>query len=605
MTFPPIKTAAFLALLLLPWAGHAQTDLTLWYKKPAVVWVEALPVGNGRIGGMVFGGVGEELIQLNESSLYSGGPVKRNINPQSASYLPQIREALLKEEDYGKANTLAKKMQGLYTESYLPLGDVRLKQDFKGATPTNYRRELDLGQAIATTRFTVGGVDYTREVLASAPDNVLLIRLRASRAHALTFNVSTGSQLRHRSSVGASNELVVSGKAPARVDPNYYNPKGRQPIAYADTTGCNGMRFQYRLKAVAQGGTVTADTAGIHVSQATEVVLYVAAATSFNGFDKCPDKDGKDERALATAAVAQAARKSYEAIRKAHTADYQRYFNRVSFELPDSTGGRSAPPRPSDERLQAYATGAYDPGLETLYFQFGRYLLLSSSCPGGPPANLQGIWNKELRAPWSSNYTININTQMNYWPAEVTNLSELHAPLLGWIKNLATTGAATAREFYGARGWVAHHNSEIWGTSNPVGDRGAGDPVWANWYMGGNWLSQHLWEHYAFTQDKKYLAEQAYPLMKEAALFTLDWLVEDANGNLVTAPSTTPENKFKDKDGAAQGVSVATTMDMAIIWDLFTNLIEASEVLGIDADFRATLLAKRAKLYPLRIGSQG
>ncbi|MGI4737947.1 MAG: glycoside hydrolase family 95 protein [Janthinobacterium lividum] len=601
------KQVVFLgALLLLPWASRAQADLTLWYKKPASSWVEALPVGNGRIGGMVFGGVEQELIQLNESTLYSGGPVKKNINPLAHTYLPQLRDALLKQEDYGRADALARQMQGRYTESYLPLGDVVITQDFKGAAPTSYRRELDIRQAIATTRFTVGGVSYTREVLASAPGQVLLIRLRASRRGALTLDIGARSLLRYQKTVGqGGNELVVTGKAPARIDPSYYNVKGRPPIAYTDTTGCNGMRFQYRIKAVAQGGQVRADTAGLHIRQATEVVLYVAAATSFNGFDKCPDKDGKDENALASSAIAQATRYSYETLRQAHVADYQHFFNRVDFQLADSTGSRTAQALPTDERLQAYAKNAYDPALETLYFQFGRYLLLASSRPGGPPANLQGIWNKELRAPWSSNYTININTQMNYWPAEVTNLSELHEPLLRFIKDLSVTGTGTAREFYGARGWVAHHNSEIWATSNPVGDLGAGDPVWANWYMGGNWLSQHLWEHYAFTQDKQYLATKAYPIMKEAALFSLDWLVPDKDGYLVTAPSTTPENLFRDKNGKAQGVSVATTMDMAIIWDLFTNVIEASQVLGIDADFRAELLAKRQKLYPPHIGSKG
>jgi len=600
------KQAVFLgALLLLPWASRAQADLTLWYKKPASSWVEALPVGNGHIGGMVFGGIERELIQLNESTLYSGGPVKKNINPLAHTYLPQLRDALLKQEDYGRADALARQMQGLYTESYLPLGDVIITQDFKGAAPTSYRRELDIRQAIATTRFTVGGVTYTREVLASAPGQVLLVRLRASRRGALTLDIAARSLLHYQKTVGQEgNELVVTAKAPARVDPNYYNVKGRQPIEYTDTTGCNGMRFQYRVKAVAQGGQVRADTAGLHIRQATEVVLYVAAATSFNGFDKCPDKEGKDENALAHGAMAQATRYSYEALRRAHVADYQHFFNRVDFQLADSTGGRAPQALPTDERLQAYAKNAYDPGLETLYFQFGRYLLLASSRPGGPPANLQGLWNKELRAPWSANYTININTQMNYWPAEVTNLSELHEPLLRFIKNLSVTGAGTAREFYGARGWVAHHNSEIWATSNPVGDRGAGEPVWANWYMGGNWLSQHLWEHYAFTQDKQYLATRAYPIMKEAALFSLDWLVPDKDGYLVTAPSTTPENTFRDKNGQAQGVSVATTMDMAIIWDLFTNVIEASQVLGIDADFRAELLAKRQRLYPPHIGSK-
>ena len=586
-------------------AAKAQSPLTLWYNKPATQWVEALPVGNGHIGGMIFGGVEEELIQLNESTLYSGGPVKRNINPNAHTFLPEVREALLKEEDYSKAYSLCKKMQGLFTESFLPLGDVMIKQDFNGAAPSAYYRDLDLQRAISTTRFTIGGVEYKREVFTSAPDNVMVVRISADRKAALSFDVSAKSQLHCQVMVSNSNELVVSGKAPAHVDPSYYNPKDREHVIYEDTTGCNGMRFQYRIRAMAKDGQVTTDTVGIHVRHATEVILYIAAATSFNGYDKCPDKDGQNEKAIAAAIINKAISKPYAALLKSHVADYQKYFNRVSFIVKDTLAANPNISLPAVERLKAYTQGAYDPALETLYFQYGRYLLISSSRPGGPPANLQGIWNKELRAPWSSNYTININTQMNYWPAESANLSEMHLPLLNWIKDLSVTGTNTAQDFYNAKGWVAHHNSEIWCTSNPVGDTGAGDPVWANWYMGGNWLCQHLWEHYAFTGDKKYLAEKAYPIMRGAALFTLDWLVQDKNGYWITAPSTSPENKFKDSNGVAQAVSVGTTMDMSIIWDLFTNCIEAAAALNIDKAFRDTLIERKSKLYPLHIGSKG
>jgi alpha-L-fucosidase 2 len=576
----------------------------LWYNKPAAQWVEALPVGNGHIGAMIFGGVEEELLQLNESTLYSGGPVKKSINPDAFPYLQQVRDALLKEEDYTKANTLTTKMQGLFTESYMPLGDIVIKQSFNGAAPKSYYRDLNIQTAIATTRFTVNGVQYTREILTAAPDNIMLVKISASVKGKLSFDVAAKSQLRYRVAVKGNSELIVSGKAPAHVDPSYYNPKDREHIIYEDTTGCNGMRFQYRIRAMAKDGRISVDTAGIHVKGASEVILYVSAATSFNGFDKCPDAEGKDENKLAASLIDNAVKKTYTAIRASHIADYQQYFNRVSFTVKDTMASNPQYKLPTDERLKAYSAGAYDPAFETLYYQFGRYLLIAASRPGGPPANLQGIWNKEMRAPWSSNYTININTQMNYWPAEPTNLSEMHLPLLTWIKSLSVTGAQTAKEFYHARGWVAHHNSEIWCTSNPVGNKGDGDPVWANWYMGGNWLCQHLWEHYAFTGDKKFLAEKAYPIMKEAALFTFDWLVEDKNGRLVTAPSTSPENKFKDNAGNKQSVSVATTMDISIIWDLFTNLIDAAAILH-DTAFQKELLAKRDKLYPLQIGSKG
>lgn len=582
-----------------------ENKLKLWYNKPAEKWVEALPVGNGKIGAMIFGGVENELLQLNESTLWSGGPVKKDVNPEAKNYLPKLREALLENEDYTTANQLSKKMQGFYTQSYLPMGDILIKQDFGGLKASNYYRDLNLTNGLATTRFTIGGVAYTREIFTSAPDNMMMVRIRANKVGKLKLAVSVKSLLKYRVSSQLKNELIVSGKAPAHVNPSYYNPKGIEPVIYEDTSGCNGMRFQYRIKAISKDGSVHTENDQLLISGATEVWLYVAAATSYNGFEKCPDKEGKDENKLVSNLISQASKKTYLSVFNAHIADFKKYFNRVSFNVRDTLANNPNLDLPSDERLKRYASGIYDPGLETLYFQYGRYLLISSSRPGGPPANLQGIWNKELRAPWSSNYTININTEMNYWPAEVTNLSEMHMPLLDWIQSLVKTGKATAREFYNANGWVAHHNSDLWALSNPVGDRGAGDPVWANWAMGGNWLSQHLYEHYRYTGDKKFLAEKAYPVMKEAALFTLDWLVEDKDGYLVTAPATSPENMFKDMAGNQQSVSVATTMDMSIIRDLFTNVIEAANVLGTDNTLRDLLISKQRKLYPLKVGSKG
>lgn len=586
-------------------AIQQNNTLKLWYSKPATKWTEALPVGNGRIGAMIFGGAEEELLQLNESTLWSGGPVKKNVNPDAVKYLPQIREALLKDKDYSKANALTKKMQGVYTQSYLPLGDIIIRQNFNGNSPSNYHRELNLANATSITRFTANDIEYTREIFTSAPDNILAVRIWASKMNSLTLDISAKTLLSYQLSTNGDNELLVSGKAPAHVDPNYYRKEGRIPIIYEDSTQCNGMRYQYRIKAVLKNGSISTDTSGIHVKDATEVILFIAAATSFNGFDKCPDKNGKDEKALAISFLNKAIAKGYAAVRNNHIADYKKYFDRFSLEIKDTLGTNANAQLPSDERLKNYSNGAYDPGVEMLYMQYGRYLLISSSRPGSPPANLQGIWNNILRAPWSSNYTININTQMNYWPAEVTNLSELHQPLLSFIRDLSKTGANTAKEFYGARGWVANHNSDIWATSNAVGDKGAGDPVWANWPMGAAWLSQHLWEHYAFTGNEKFLADTAYPVMKSAALFMLDWLIKDENGYWITAPSTTPENKFKDSAGKSQGVSVATTMDMAIIWDVFTNVIDASALLRIDKAFRDTLVQKRSKLLPMQIGSQG
>lgn len=583
---------------------HAQKDLRLWYESPAKTWVEALPVGNGSIGAMVFGGVDDEVIQLNEATLWSGGPRKKNVNPEAPKYLSLIRKAL-DRSDYAEATALCRKMQGYYTESFLPLGDLHLKQRFdKRGTVWNYKRSLFLNDAIATTDFEIERVKYRRKIFISAPDSIMIVELSANQKGSLSFDVNMSSQLKNTVVPVGNDRIDLRGKAPARVDPSYYNKQGRTAILQDDTEGCNGMRFQATVKAVAEGGTVKTDKEGIHIDKADKVTLYISAATSFNGFDKCPDREGKDERAICLRKLENAVDKNYKNILNRHKADFNHYFNRVSLHLTDTLGNDVNEKLPSDFRLRLYSYGNYDPSLETLFFQYGRYLLISSSRAGGTPANLQGIWNKELRAPWSSNYTININTEMNYWPAEVTNLSEMHTPLLDWIQHLAVSGRETAREYYKARGWVAHHNSDIWALSNAVGNCGDGNPNWANWYMGGNWLCQHLWEHYLFTGDKKFLREKAYPIMKQAALFCTDWLVEK-DGYLITSPSTSPENIFLTKEGQPFSVTQGATMDIAIIRDLFTNVIEASEVLGTDKSFRQQISRKRAKLLPYKIGAKG
>lgn len=584
---------------LFPVVAGAQKDLTLWYSKPAATWTEALPVGNGRLGAMIFGRPEEELIQLNEATLWSGGPVKKGVNPAAYTYLPEVREALFKG-DNGKAEALVKKMQGLYTESFLPLGDVVIKQVLS-APLTDYYRDLNINDAVAATKFRAGGIDYRREVLASAPDQVIVVKFTASRSNSLSVKISAGSLLRYRNEAAGNDLLLLKGKAPSHVDPSYYNAH-KEPVIYDDSSSCRGMRFALLMKAVQRGGTVTTDTSGVSIKAASEITLYLSAATSFNGFDKCPDKEGKDEVALARQYLAKAVARSYQQIFAAHLADFHRYFNRVSLELDRTDSTKNAPP--TVERLAAYTAGGKDPGLEALYFQYGRYLLISSSRTPSVPANLQGIWNKELRAPWSSNYTSNINVQMNYWPVEAANLPEMHGPLFGLIKNLSATGADVAKEFYKAQGWVTHHNTDIWGLANPVGDVGKGDPKWANWQMGGAWLCRHLWEHYLYTGDKKFLEETAYPLMKSAALFMLDWLVQDSAGHWVTAPSTSPENDFSD-GREKHSVSVATTMDMSIVRDLFKNLIDAGAVLNISGEPLPKLLSVYGKLYPFRTGSKG
>ncbi len=579
----------------------AQPDLKLWYHKPAAIWTEALPIGNGRLGAMVFGGVHEELIQLNESTLWSGGPVAKNVNPGAFEMLPKIRQALF-AGDFAKGSQLTRKMQGLYSESYLPLGDLMIKQDFEGGEPRAYYRDLNISDAIATTRFTIDGVEYKREIFASAPAGLIVMRFSAGKPRRLNLTVSAGSILQHHYEASGTHEFSMRGKAPAHVDPNYLNTN-KEPVIYDDTASCRGMRFELLLNALNKEGRVQSGPDGIHVNGATELVLLISAATSFNGFDKCPDKEGKNEHQLAASYLSKISGKSYQALLKEHLADFHKFFNRVSLELNHNASTKKA--LATDERLEAYTHGGQDDGLETIYFQYGRYLLISSSRTPAVPANLQGIWNRELRPPWSSNYTTNVNLEMNYWPAEITALPEMCDPLIGLIRNLSVTGREVAYNFYRARGWTLHHNTDIWALANPVGDIGKGDPKWANWALGGDWLCRHLWDHYLFTGDKKFLAEIAYPVMKEAAAFTLDWLIEDSSGHLVTAPSVSPENDFYYEGKKLADVSIASTMDMSIIRDLFTNLIKAGDILNIDKDFLDTLAASEKKLYPFRIGKKG
>ncbi|HEY9342750.1 MAG TPA: glycoside hydrolase family 95 protein [Hanamia sp.] len=588
------KTTQLLCFLILAHSSFGQQKKSvLWYDQPAKNWNEALPIGNGRLGAMIFGRVADELIQLNEETLWTGGPVDPDPNPDAPKYLQPVRNALFKDS-IGQAVKLLRKMQGPNTEMYQPLGNIILKQSLNGEV-SSYYRDLNISNATATTRFTVNGVEYSREMFSSAPDQVIIIRLKASVPKALNFSVGVNHELKFSKVITPDSELVLKGKARITNDERRI-PK---PFIYEDSLRQDGMRFQFRIKAVTKDGLVSHNDSTLTISGATEVLLYVSAATSYNGFDKYPDNDGKDEERIARDFLNASLKKSYQQLLKAHVKDYQKYFNRVVLSLTDNPADQ----QPTDKRLADYRITGNDPGLEELYFQFGRYLLISSSRPGGIPANLQGIWNKEIRPSWRSNYTTNINVEMNYWPAEMCNLSEMTEPLIEQIKRWAVNGKPTAKNYYNMRGWAVHHNSDIWAQTNPVGE-GSGDPKWANWALGSPWLSQHLYEHYRFTADKKYLKETAYPLMKSAAEFCLDWLVVK-DGVLVTAPSTSPENVYVLPNGTKGTVTIASAMDMEIIWDLFTNIIEADSILNIDKDFASLLKEKRAQLSPLKIGKAG
>lgn len=574
--------------------GAEPGALTLWYRQPASKWVEALPVGNGRLGAMIFGSPEAERLQLNEDTLWSGAPRDWN-NPDAKNHLGEVRKLVLEDKDYTQADKVCQKMQGLYNESYQPLGNLHV--DF-GATPdaSGYRRELDLNSAVARVRFTAGGIEFTREVFASAPDQVIAVRLTSSQPGKLTFAVRADSQLRSKAETNAQDLLRLTGKAPSHIEPSYLGSK--EPVLYDDQPG-HGMLFEALVRVLPKGGTVSASEGQLRVEGANSAVILLAAGTGFRGFNKAPNAGAAEIHASCARTLDAAAARSWEKLLERHVAEYAALFRRTSLTL----GSAGTTDVPTDERVRR-AADQDDPSLAALYFQYGRYLLISSSRPGSQPANLQGIWNDEIRPPWSSNYTININTQMNYWPAETCNLSECANPLFDMIAELAQNGRKTAEVNYGMPGWVSHHNADLWRQSAPVG-RGSGDPVWANWPMSAGWLCQHLWEHYAFTLDKGFLYKRAYPVMRSAAEFLLAWLFEDSKGHLITCPSTSPENKFIAPDGKPAAVSAASTMDMAISWDLFTNCIEASQALGIDDEFRQKLESARKKLLPYQVGRYG
>ncbi|RKP57329.1 glycoside hydrolase family 95 protein [Cohnella endophytica] len=567
--------------------------MKLQYDRPSRRWTEALPVGNGRLGAMVFGGPEVERIQLNEDTLWSGSPHNRD-NVNALEVLPEVRR-LLAEGKFAEADQASKKMMGPYTQSYMPLGDLFLKFDHGGLVKS-YRRSLHLDEAIARVEYRVGNVTYTRELFASFPDQAIVLRLEASQPGMLNLHARLESPLRYETGVEL-DQIVLKGFAPERVDPNYYETD--RPIVYGNPETTETMRFEGRLGARLEGGRIECNRDGMHILGATAVTLCFSAATSFNGYDRSPGREGKNPTIEAASHLEKALRLPYEVLLQRHVQDHQALFNRMELRL-----GKAIAPSDlsTDTRIREF--GARDPGLVELLFHYGRYLMIGSSRPGTQPANLQGIWNQETRPPWSSNWTLNINAEMNYWPAETCNLAECHTPLLDLIGRLAINGKKTAEVHYGAKGWTAHHNSDIWCQTSPVGDYGHGDAVWALWPMGGVWLCQHLWEHYAFGRNETFLREQAYPVMKEAALFCLDWLHDDGTGRLITSPSTSPEHKFRTADGLS-GVSIASTMDMSLMWDLFTNLIEAGGILGVDESFREELESTRSRLYPMQIGSYG
>ncbi|MFZ9144937.1 MAG: glycoside hydrolase family 95 protein, partial [Aquirufa sp.] len=584
----------YLFLTLIAFSTFAQQKpMRLWYDKPATYFEEALVLGNGKQGATVFGGTKSDKIFLNDLTLWSGEPMDPYMNKEAYKNLPAVREAL-RLENYKAADSLVRKIQGKFSESYAPLGTLYV--DFNHENPTEYRRELSLDKAVSTVHYHAGTNEIRKEYFFSHPDNVFVIHLTSREKKGLNFTVQFKSLLKYATK-STINHLHAKGVAPVRADPNYVRKQGN-PIMFDDS---KGTRFASDILIQSADGKVVRTDSTLQMVGGTDATILVTMATSFNGFDKSPSKEGLNEDELSEKRLQAASFKGAEQLLGRHLADYQPYFKRVNLNLPAD----NAPELPTDERLRRYAKGEKDNYLETLYFQFGRYLLISSSRTPGVPANLQGLWNPHIRPPWSSNYTMNINAEENYWLAENTNLSEMHAPFLGFLENLEKTGRITAKTFYNAPGWVVHHNSDIWAMSNPVGDFGNGDPSWANWPMGATWASTHLWEHYLFTQDKKFLEAKAYPLMRGAAEFCLYWLIEDKNGRLITSPSTSPENKFITPTGYQGATAYGATADLAMIRELFLDLIAAEKILQKDPAFQASLEKALAKMLPYQVGAKG
>jgi alpha-L-fucosidase 2 len=571
----------------------AGKERRLWYRQPASKWLEALPIGNGRLGAMVWGGTQRERLDLNIDTLWSGGPRIAH-SEGSATVLAQLRSAVLERRAYAEADALALRLQGSFNEAYQPLG--YLTGDFGAIGEVRgYERSLDLRTGVVSVRYEAGGSGHRREVFASAPDGALVVHLEALGTGKLNATLELASP--HPSERDQEDDGIIwlEGRAPAHVVPHYW---AKEPaIVYEPGLG---LRFAVGLAVRAMGGSVHA-TAGkaLRLEEVEAVTLFVVATTGYARYDHPPVEDPGVLRRACRSVITPLLSQPYEVVRSRHTQEHTALFDRCWLQLGKGDGEEV----PTDDRLQALREGGSDEAMNALLFHYGRYLLMASSRPGTEPANLQGIWNDQVRPPWSCNWTTNINTEMNYWPAETTNLAECHEPLLDLVADLSRAGVNTAKELYGCRGWAAHHNVDLWRSTWPTGDQKA-HPYWVNWQMGGPWLCQHLWEHYAFSGSITVL-ERAYPVLRGAALFLLDYLVPGPDGRLVTCPSTSPENSFFTADGGQAAVSAGSTLDIWLTTDLFRHCIVASETLGWDEELRAKLSSALAMLRQPRVAADG
>jgi len=576
---------SILTLTLLSWLTLAfaqQNNLKLWYDKPSgKVWERALPVGNGRLGAMVYGNPEKEIIQMNESTVWSGGP-SRNDSKSALAALPEVRKLIFENKRAEAAALASREIKSEKDNGmcYQPVGNLYL--NFPGHDRyENYYRELDISRAVATTSYTVNGVTFKREVFSSIPDQVMVVHLTASQPGSLNFSAAMFSPQKSTISTKGDNELVLSGIS-------------------GDRDGIAGaVKFKSLVKIKNSGGSIAATDTSVNVSNANEVTIFISIATNFVNYHDI----SADESAAANTYLDKAYVKDYSDLLKSSIAAYQKYFNRVSLNL----GVTDSVKNPTDRRLAGFA-GGNDPQLVELYFQYGRYLLISSSQPGGQPANLQGIWNDKMNPPWGSKYTININAEMNYWPAEETNLPEMHLPLIQMTKDLSITGQGTAKTMYGVGGWVAHHNTDIWRITGPI------DAIYSGlWPSGGAWLSTQLWDRYLYNGDKTYL-KSVYSALRGAAQFYLEFLMEEPEHKwLVISPSNSPENNpaayYEEVTGRngkprRNGLSIdaGVTMDNQLAFDIFSYTIEAAKVLNKDQEFAAKLAAARKRLPPMQVG---
>ncbi len=579
-----LTTCGFLLVSCTLNKQHDGKSLDILLESPADNWNEAIPIGNGSLGGMVYGGIHSDTIKLNEETLWSGGP--RDIQNYTAiQYLPRIRQLLFEDKTKEAEDLIDSTMLGPWNECYMPMGDLVMEYG-ENRSVEDYKRVLNLNSGIVTIDYKIGETQYHKEIFASYPDQAIIVRISTNLPGQLNFNVSLSSLL-NSDVVATDHGLVMNGNAPKHAFPHYLGP---MPPVYEDD---KGMRFQVNLEVRNVGGKISKGNGNLNIQNADEVELLLTAATTFNGFDKDPVNQGRNCNTICENRITKLLNHDYASLKSRHLEDYRSLFNRVDLEL----GTDPSESLPIDKRINQYHKDQ-DPALTTLYFQFGRYLLISSSRPGkfAQPANLQGIWSRSLQPAWSANWTLNCNAEINYWAVESANLAECHLPLIQMVKELSVDGAKTAKNLYGSDGWVAHHNADIWRTTSPVGGSG----LWAIYQVGSAWLCHHLWEHYLFSLDKEYLRE-VYPLMKEAAKFYFGTLQMTPDGFLVTSPAESFENHFLKPDGESGWACYGPTQDMQIVRDLFENCLKATEALGIDSLFAAQLIEKLTLLAPMKI----